>query len=280
MASRSVSVAPGGAHQVTGDTVVASGSGYPDASNTGVPSGTSLTDYDGSYTPAAGTVIDGQRFSAQPAPLQIGNDNITIRNCLFENDGVYYYIESTGGTNLLVEDCTFIGESDTAECLNINSATVQRCDISGSGDGMKVGSNTTVQDCYIHDMYIGPVDPHADGIQSLGADTVLIEHNTITMPLESTSCVILSTGSGQQFNITVNDNLLTGGIYCIYGGYEPGSDPPEDVDNIVISNNRISTAQYSTGGANGAFTSIGTPNVSVTGNVWHDGPNEGQAVTS
>ena len=70
-----------------------------------------------------------------------------------------------------------------------------------------------------------------------------------------------------QYNRVINDNLVAGGGYCIYGGQNPGG---HTISNIRITNNRFSTLYYPTCGAHGpiaAFTTNGTGNA-FSGNVW------------
>ena len=49
-------------------------------------------------------------------------------------------------------------------------------------------------------------------------------------------------------------------------------------NDIVITDNRITTSVYPNGGAYGPFTSVGSDAVTMRGNVWHDGSKAGQPV--
>ena len=116
------------------------------------------------------------------------------------------------------------------------------------------------------------------GIQCLGTNSLTIRHNTITMPVGSTSCVILSTGSADVMqNVLIDNNKMAGGVYSVYAGYQAGSDDISKVANISVTNNKFSTQFFANGGSSGAITSRDSP-VVVTGNVWYDGPNAGTPV--
>ncbi len=78
-------------------------------------------------------------------------------------------------------------------------------------------------------------------MQSLGASNVKIRHNTIIIGKGSTSAILLSTGSGAQRDFTIDSNLVGGGAFTIYGGYEQGVDSLSRVSNIVITNNHVTT---------------------------------------
>ena len=71
---------------------------------------------------------------------------------------------------------------------------------------------------------------------------------------------------------------MGGGGWTVYGGYEAGKDDPSVVGNIKITNNHITTVIHPKGGWYGPFTSTDGPAVTMSGNVWHDGPNAGQTV--
>ena len=249
---------------------------WPGASNTGT-SGT-LTAYSGgSYLQTDGQVIENKLVTQG---LVIQANNITIRNCKFASNGYYWLVlnEWGAGTNLLIEDCEFDGMQAADSCINAFNATIRRCNVYGGYDGIKAGSGVLIEDCYIHDPAILGADPHCDGIQCLGTNSLTIRHNTITMPVGSTSCVILSTSSADVMqNVLIDNNKMAGGVYSVYAGYQAGSDDISKVANISVTNNKFSTQFFANGGSSGAITSRDSP-VVVTGNVWYDGPNAGTPV--
>ena len=254
-----------------------SSSGFPSSATTGVPAGTSLSAYTGpSRITTAGTVIENKLITT-PLVLTSSAHNVTIRNCRIAANGYWLVLNDEGATNLQITDSELDGQNNTSNDAAVagRNYTLTRVNIHNTVDGLKLGSNVTVRDSYIHDLVVSG-DSHNDGMQSLGADDVLIEHNTIITPRASTSAILLSTGSGAQHRITMRNNLLGGGAYTVYGGYEPGVDSLSQVSDIVITDNHITTSVYPNGGAYGPFTSVGSAAVTMRGNVWHDGTKAGQ----
>ena len=116
-------------------------------------------------------------------------------------------------------------------------------------------------------------------MQSLGSDNVKILHNTILVADGATSAIILSTGSADSIkHVLIDNNLLGGGAYTVYGGYQSGTDVLSRVTDIVISNNHFSTTVFPKSGAYGPLSSVDAPAVTLTGNVWQDGPNAGRSL--
>jgi hypothetical protein len=128
-----------------------------------------------------------------------------------------------------------------------------------------------IQDNYIHDMGYRSGD-HINGTTSNGGGALLtIRHNTIFNQIDQTDAVSLFEDFGSQHDRVIDDNLLAGGGYTIYGGANPGG---AATSNIRITNNRISRMYYPNGGYYGpvtAFDPQGSGNV-WSGNVWDDDP--------
>lgn len=255
--------------------------GFPGATTTGVPAGVALTPYTGPATiTAPGTVIDSKLITT-PLVIAAGANNVTIRNSVIRAQGFFLVLNDQGATNLQIVDSELDGQNNTSGDAAVGgyNYTLTRVNVHGTMDGLKLGDNVTVQDSYVHDLVM-TADSHNDGMQSLGSDNVRITHNTIVIGKGSTSAIMLSTGSADSMkNIVIDGNLLGGGAYTVYGGYAAGVDTLSKVGGIVISNNRFTTSVYPNGGVYGPLTSVDPPAVTVTGNVWNDGPNAGQPVS-
>lgn len=253
---------------------------YPGATNTGVPAGVALTPYTGpTRITQPGTVIDSKLITS-PLVITAGAHDVVIRNSVVRANGFWLVLNDEGARNLQIIDSELDGNGNTNNDAAVagRNYTLTRVNIHGTVDGLKIGDNVTVQDSYIHDLVMTS-DSHNDGIQSLGSDNVKIVHNTILVAKGSTSAIILSTGSAQSMkNILIDSNLMGGGAYTVYGGYQVGTDVLSRVGNVVISNNHITTTIYPNGGAYGPFSSVNAPAVTLSGNVWHDGPKAGQRV--
>lgn len=255
--------------------------GFPSASTTGVPAGVALTPYTGpSRITQPGTVIDSKIITT-PLVITAGANDVTIKNSIVRANGFWLVLNDEGATNLQIIDTELDGQGNTGNDAAVagRNYTLTRVNIHGTIDGLKLGDNVTVQDSYIHDLVMTG-DSHNDGMQSLGSNNVKILRNNVIVPKGATSAIILSTGSADSMkNILIDGNLLGGGAYTVYGGYQSGTDVLSRVSGVVISNNRITTAVYPNGGAYGPFSSVDAPAVTLSGNTWYDGAKAGTRVS-
>jgi hypothetical protein len=239
-----------------------------------------LTAYTGPSTITSPTTIT-RKLITTPLAFTAAAAGSVIRECKLAAEG-YWLALNDEAAALLIEDCVLDAGGTNASndsCVAGSNYILRRCDVTGSIDGLKGGWWTVIEDNYIHDMAALGADPHNDGIQCLGTSGgagapeglgLIIRRNTIKMGVGATSCIILSTGSAPEIkDVLIEENLFSGGAYCVYGGYQEGVDTPSKVSNITIRNNRVSTAVYANGGSLGPFTSVDSP-VVHTGNVWHE----------
>ena len=253
---------------------------FPGPTNTGVSAGANLTVHSGDLTiTQPGYVLQNLEVDGC-ITVKTSADNVAIKNVLVKGGGCYWPIRNFGATGLTITDVEVDGLNNPSNDAGIScdNCTVTRANIHNTIDGMKVGDNTTVQDSYIHGLNRTSVS-HNDGIQCLGTTGLQIRHNTILAGAEATSSVLLSTGSATDMrNISIDNNLVGGGRFTIYGGYNSNVDDVSKVSNIHITNNKFTTQFYSTSGEFGPLTSVDSP-VVLSGNLWYDGPNAGQPVT-
>lgn len=260
----------------TGSTPSPGGAGFPSATTTGVPAGTTLTDYTGPATiTTAGTVIDGKKITAC---LVIKANDVKIRNSLIQSGGCYWNVLSdNGNTGLTLTDVEVDGQGNPNADSAINGGgwTCTRCNLHGTVDGVKAGTGVVLQDSFVHDLVI-TADSHNDGVQSLGTTSLKVLRNRIVLADGATSAVLLSTGSASDMrNVQIERNLLGGGAFTVYGGYQSGVDDQSKVSNIAVKDNQFTTAVFPRSGAYGPLTSADSP-VVVSGNTWADGPKAGQ----
>ena len=254
------------------------GTCWPGPNNTGVRAGTTLTTYTGPTTiTTAGTVIDSKLITGC---LNIKANNVVIKNSRVQSKGCFFNILSDNrNTGLQLTDVEIDGQGNTSgdSAINGGGFACLRCNLHGTIDGAKAQSNVVFQDSYIHDL-VNIAGSHNDGIQSLGTTGLTISHNTIIVKGAATSAVILSTGSASDMrNVAIKRNLLAGGAYTVYGGYQAGTDSLSKVSDISITDNRFSTVIYPRSGAYGPLTSVDAP-VIHTGNTWADGTNAGKGI--
>jgi len=258
--------------------------GYPDASNTGaagtltpVPAGASSGpgwhwDTRGWVTiDGAGAVFDGYAVNGD---VDIAAANVTVSNSKVIGGGEFG-VALIHTTNATITHCTIAGTNASSGRVN---AAVK--DVYGDSTGMEITGNniywfsTGVQfnngliaDNYIHDPGFITGDHNNGTTSNAGSPNLLtIRHNTIFNPGQ-TDAVSLFEDFGAQHNALVDNNLLAGGSYTIYGGANAGGQP---TSNIKITNNRIAQTYFVNGGYYGpiaAFDPAGAGNV-WTGNVW------------
>ncbi len=130
-----------------------------------------------------------------------------------------------------------------------------------------------VRDSYIHDFGFydwgssgGP--DHLNGVTSNDRGGLTVYHSTIFNSYGQTDAVSMFQDFGRQANDRIDNNLLAGGGYCIYGGDgDKGA-----TSNIRITNNRISRKYFPRGGRWGwiaHFTNRRNGNV-LSGNRWDE----------
>jgi Right handed beta helix region len=262
--------------------------GYPGATNTGVPSGTTLKSVPSqvsrgpgwSYNAAGkdvivtgtGTVLSGLYI---PYNLVIGASNVTVKNVRVMTSG-NFGISLTHTKGVTIENSTISGQNSTTG--RVNSAiddvygdstgiVIKDSNISNFRTAIQI-STGLVDSNYIHDPgYIA--GDHTNGFYvNGGTEPLTIVNNTIFNSQGQTDAINLDAGTSgvPVANKTIENNLLAGGGYTIYGGTSPGN----PTSNIVIEGNRFGQLYYPKGGQWGPgayFAPSGKGNV-WSGNFW------------
>ena len=138
-------------------------------------------------------------------------------------------------------------------------------------------------------------DKHLNGIKMETGDGMLMLRNKVLAPspdgdgrtINQTDCIGLIQFGGdfnaQSVNrdgttgIQIRDNYVGGTGYCIYAGKNDGSSSTS-VQNLVLTGNKVTTAWWPDGGANGPITAEpvwGTLGNVKDNNTWADGVNVG-----
>jgi hypothetical protein len=221
----------------------------------------------------SGTVISGKDVAGC---LQIAAANVRIVKSRIRCDG-YYPVEVIGQGSLTIEDTEIDGlGSSKGNCIAGENFIAVRIDCHDVGDGMRMGSNSRIENSYIHDLATCG-NCHNDGIQVTGAVGVVIRHNTIENEHSQTSAILLGNEFGPLRDVLVENNLLSGGGFTLYGG---GSD--SNVSQIRVINNRFRRTPdgfFPKGGSYGpvAYFDTRLSGNSWSGNVWHD---SGEAIAA
>jgi hypothetical protein len=257
---------------------------FPGASNTGVPAGTVMKSVPGQVSSGtgwkfisssggyvsvtgAGAVLSGLSI---PYNVNISASNVTIKNDDITTAGNYgISIRNTSGVTV---------ENSTISGANATSGRVQYAidDIYENSTGLLISGNNISDFChgvqvsaglvtgnYIHDPGFISGD-HIDGIFDPGSLVALtISDNTILNNFTQTSAISLdaSAAGSTVSNKTVENNLLGGGGFAIYGGDSLGN----TTSNIVIKNNTFSQAFFP---ESGQYGPVGYFNLQGTGNAW------------
>jgi hypothetical protein len=236
---------------------------YPDATCTGVPAGTALTVVNGNMTiNTANAIVENKDIRGC---IMVTAPGVIIRNSKIKCTDAAIAIDAyqVSGTWLKIQDCEIdCGNRGGSTAIGEEQVTSLRNNIYGCENGYDVNKNMTIQDNYIHDLYLGngTDDPHTDGIQMWDTATgVVIQHNRIFPGLNTTSAII-SPGSGTLGTI-IKENLFAGGAYTVYcrqGG--PGGQQ--------LINNHFSTVFSPKVGAYAPWTDC--QDETLSGNVYHE----------
>jgi hypothetical protein len=213
---------------------------WPDSTNTGVPDGTTLTPHDGNLRiTAPATTIRGLDIKGT---VTVDAPGVTLEKCRVTatHSWDWYVILAAGDT--VIQDCTVDGGNVNEGQNAINGGgRFLRNNIFNTENGIAPGSNTLIQDNYIHDLK-APGSPHYDGIQIDGGQSnVTIRHNTIINPWTQTSAVMIDNWAGPIFNVNVDDNVLVGGGYTIYVDGRFNNNP---ISSVSITNNHFGGARW------------------------------------
>ncbi|WP_162891296.1 hypothetical protein [Aeromicrobium sp. A1-2] len=249
--------------------------GYPDETNTGVPAGVKLKASGSVNASKDGQVIDGLDIRGE---INVTAKNVTIKNTRVTGGrGVgtadWVVIVRPGADNLTIVDSeimTPVGSQQDIACVfNIGDSkpTVKRVNIHACSAGVSSGGGL-VEDSYIHGMASVPGLSHDVGVASNGSGGMTVRHNTIFNQYDQTAAVAFYQDFGTQKNNLVEDNLLAGGGYCVYGG----AGQKGKTANIRFINNRFSKKYSPRCGYYGVVASfdLGDSGNAWTGNYWDE----------
>jgi Right handed beta helix region len=262
--------------------------GYPDRASTGVPRGTTLRSVPGQVSSGRGWHFDSQSRAVDVTgkgavlsglyirhALDIEASDVTVKN-VYVVTGGYFGVSMRHTTGVTIENCTIRGRNTgrgrvsyaiTDLFANSTGMTIRNNNISRAKTAVQLTTGLVAGN-YIHDFGYVRGD-HTNGIFDDGTTQHLtIRRNTILNNLSQTDAISLDASvTGRKVaHKTVENNLLGGGSYAIYGGDARHA----ATSHVVIANNRFSQAYYSKGGRYGPvayYASRGRGNT-WTGNTW------------
>lgn len=269
----------------TGCTADPHACGFPDATNTGVPPGKALQAVPGQVSSGP-----GWRYNAASQQVEVtgrhavlsglsirGNLDISASQVTIKDDKVVaggpYGISLRNTADVTIEHCTVSGINLTsgrigaaiADLYGDSTGTVIRADNIFAFKTAVQLSSGLVAGNYMHDPgYIA--GDHTNGVLANGGtEPLMIYHNTILNDLSQTDAISVDTMQvpGPVANKTIEDNLLAGGGYPIYGGTAFG----HRTSHIVIKDNRFGQGYYP---KSGQFGPVAYFAAQGPGNVWKD----------
>jgi hypothetical protein len=243
-----------------------------------VPAGTVLRSVSSITITTPGAVIDSLDIAAcvdiQASNVTIKRSRIHSGNCGLGTTVVRMEDNVSG---VLIEDTEIDGLNADASNYGIMGGggyTCLRCNIHGVGNGFNVwGSHpVTIQDSYIHDLYIrDDLGTHNEDMYIGGfAAGLTVRHNTLENWDSQTGTITLFGDFSPVQNVTIDSNLLNGGGYALYGGSGDGKPYSAQTKNIVVTNNHFGRKFYAQCGYWGpvAYYSTSAPGNRWSGNVW------------
>lgn len=168
-----------------------------------------------------GQVIEGLDVRGS---IHVRADNVTIRNVRIRTHGSLYGIHAAyGHTGTVIEhvevDASQPRDSDgqvSSAAVYGTGMTLRRSHIHGGVDGVKFGTDTLIEENYIHDQ-TRVSGGHHDGMQTTGGTDMTVRRNRIEGPYRrSTSAIIAQTNRRSIADFVVEDNHLSGGSYTFY----------------------------------------------------------------
>jgi len=271
-------------------------SGWPSAATTGVPAGIVLHPSGSITVSTTGAVIDSRDISGC---VDIRANNVTIRNTRISGGrGCFLQVRIEAGfSGALIEDTEIDGQNspgsaDDGAAIGFSGFTALRVNLHNNVDGVALGGPfpTVIRDSWIHDLTRTAASHNQDIVSNSDTAGITITHNRLDNQLNAVGAVDLFGDFGPIQNVRVDNNLLNGGGFSVYGGCDPLKRFGGQCQNISFTNNHVMRtpepgAFFPLGGYFGVLTSFNGRDVAVggddpgyraahglrwSGNVWDD----------
>lgn len=206
------------------------------SSGAGVPAGTALQPSESVTITQPDTVIDGLDITGS---VTIRAENVVVRNSRITGPG-YYGVQVQSGS-VTISDSEIRGFHNAIAVVDVGRWTGSRLNIhSVTEDGLKMGSDSLLEDSWLHDFSPEP-GAHADGIQiSDAASNVTIRNNNIDIGVgpERNAAIFIKPELGTKKvgrGMLIEGNYLSGGGYTLYA-----LQTSRRIDDITIRDNTFS----------------------------------------
>ncbi len=257
---------------------------FPGPDNTGVPVGTVLRQQYGNLRISKpGTVIDRIDLAGC---IVVAAADVTIKRSRIRGscaEGTIGPAYQTTMSKVLIEDVEVDGlnQSTSYSLIAGESFTCRRCDLHGGGTGIRAGDDTVVEDSWLHGNHVGG-DSHNTALSIHGGTNITIRHNLLQCDggYNCSSALSLYPRDGRIDHVLVENNLFSGGGYCVYGGVYRDTDGSNlAATNVRFHNNGFLANQWPRCGDLGPVAAWEYP---VEGNEWSGNywyPNRDKVVT-
>src|SRR3984957_1938153 len=237
--------------------------------------GVNLTTHSGSLTLSTpGQVVRGLIITGG---VQITASNVTLENCIIEVPAsAPWDVGVNGGlTGVNIENCEIVGAGTAGPegSMGIyvegdSQVTINAINMHDVGQGVDVNDGqVTLENSYIHNLN-GGAGTHAEDVGYFGAAksanfSFLIQNNTLINQEDQCASIFLQNYFGAVSNVTINNNILTGGDYTVYmdatGDGGPGTGTA--ITNVSFTNNHMGAGIF------GYTDFSGWTNPVYTGNI-------------
>ena len=268
--------APGNAPAPRASTV--SRPAWPGPDTTGVPRGTVLSPSGTLVVTTPGAVIDALDITGC---ISVRASNVMIKRTKVH--GAYCgsnVIEvGKGVSGVMLVDVEVDGQNTNPGYAGVGGAggfTCLRCNVHRVGDGFNASGSLpiTIEDSWVHDLYIrDDQGTHNQDIITNGFSAgLVIRHNNLENRGGQTAVISLFADFSPVQNVTIDNNLLNGGGYSLYGAAGDGKPFSSQTRNIVVTNNHFGRRFYPRSGFYGpvAYFDGGQAGSIWSGNVWDD----------
>ncbi|HEY7376282.1 MAG TPA: hypothetical protein VIF57_29235 [Polyangia bacterium] len=213
----------------------------PTAANTGVPAGVALTPVNGDVMVSQdGTTVDAQDihgFLIIAASHVHVSRSIVRGRATTSNQGV---IRINSGSDIVIEDVEVAVASPSATVDGVwgENFIGRRLNIHGGVDGLKLGSGSTLECSYVHDLSSFAVDPnqnggptHNDAIQILDGTGIHIVGNQLVAAMDQNAAIQVTQDFGAVGDLHMEQNWADGGG-CTFNISHKGAASLADVHAI------------------------------------------------
>ncbi|HSX28785.1 MAG TPA: RICIN domain-containing protein [Candidatus Saccharimonadales bacterium] len=241
----------------------------PTASNTGVPAGTTLTttapdgvSISGNVWNVTknGTTIEGKEINGRVSVAK-GLTGITIKNSrIHAPDGVDGAVAQGGNDNApnvtIMNTEIYTSKGGYNGVLLTNNSKVCGSNIHGfENNAVLEGNGIVFQGNYIHVNQASPgkKDPHDDGVEVRVGNGIKILGNNIVQTnadeswQHNTSALYVAATWGDLDNVQVDGNWFGGGTFSLYNVTVKVNNPPAQLKNVDVTNNKWYRGSYAYG---------------------------------